>query len=61
MTSRCRLDASGELKLDDDLVLDMENLLTLLEKTPSRFIEIKEGQFIALTEQFRHRLDELRS
>ena len=53
--------ASGELKLDDDLVLDMENLLTLLEKTPSRFIQIKEGQFIALTQQFRHRLDELRA
>ena len=53
--------ATGELKLDDDLVLDMENLLTLLEKTPSRFIQIKEGQFIALTEQFRARLDELRN
>ncbi|MGK7917264.1 MAG: DEAD/DEAH box helicase [Prochloraceae cyanobacterium] len=53
--------ASGELKLDDDLVLDMENLLILLEQTPSRFIEIKEGQFIALTQQFRQRLDELRA
>ena len=53
--------ASGELKLDDDLVLDMENLLTLLEQTPSRFIQIKEGQFIALTQQFRQRLDELRA
>ncbi|ELS03363.1 DNA/RNA helicase, superfamily II, SNF2 family [Xenococcus sp. PCC 7305] len=53
--------ATGELKLDNDLVLDMENLLSLLEKTPSRFIEIKQGQFIALTEKFRARLDELRS
>ena len=53
--------ASGELKLDEDLVLDMENLLLLLEKTPSRFIPLGDGQFIALTQQFRQRLDELRS
>lgn len=53
--------ASGELKLDENLVLDMENLLTLLEKTPSRFIPLGDGQFIALTQQFRHRLDELRN
>ncbi len=53
--------ASGELKLDENLVLDMENLLALLEKTPSRFIPLGDGQFIALTEQFRKRLDELRT
>ncbi|MGK7894018.1 MAG: DEAD/DEAH box helicase [Xenococcus sp. (in: cyanobacteria)] len=53
--------ASGELKLDENLVLDMENLLALLEKTPSRFIPLGEGQFLALTEQFRQRLDELRN
>jgi superfamily II DNA or RNA helicase len=53
--------ASGELKLDANLVLDMENLLALLEKTPSRFIPIGEGQFIALTQQFRQRLDELKT
>ena len=53
--------ASGELKLDKNLVLDMENLLALLEKTPSRFIPLGEGQFLALTEQFRQRLDELRT
>lgn len=53
--------ASGELQLDENLVLDMENLLALLEQTPSRFIPLGEGQFIALTQQFRHRLDELRA
>ncbi|MGL6339510.1 MAG: DEAD/DEAH box helicase [Waterburya sp.] len=53
--------ASGELKLDANLVLDMENLLALLEKTPSRFIPIGDGQFIALTQQFRQRLDELKT
>jgi SNF2 family DNA or RNA helicase len=54
-------EASGELQVDQDLVLDLENLLLLLEKTPSRFIPLGDGQFIALTQQFRQRLDELRN
>ena len=53
--------ASGELKLDDNLVLDMQGLLDLLEQTPSRFVPLGEGQFLALTEQFRKRLHELRA
>jgi len=52
--------ATGELKLNDDLVLDMQQLLELLEKTPSRFIPLGDGQFLALTQAFRKRLDELR-
>ncbi|QFS52173.1 DEAD/DEAH box helicase [Nostoc sphaeroides] len=52
--------ASGELKLNNDLVLDMQQLLELLEKTPSRFIPLGDGQFLALTQAFRKRLDELR-
>ncbi|HLP87475.1 MAG TPA: DEAD/DEAH box helicase [Nostocaceae cyanobacterium] len=53
--------ASGELQLDDDLVLDMQRLMELLEKTPSRFIPLGSGQFLALTQEFRKRLDELRT
>jgi superfamily II DNA or RNA helicase len=53
--------ASGELKLDDTLVLDMQHLLELLEQTPSRFIPLGDGQFLALTQTFRKRLDELRA
>ncbi|NET37097.1 MAG: DEAD/DEAH box helicase [Cyanothece sp. SIO1E1] len=52
---------SGELRLDQDLVLDMQRLLELLEQTPSRFVPLGDGQFLALTEEFRKRLDELRS
>jgi len=37
--------ATGELKLDKDLVLDMQQLLELLDKTPSRFIPLGDGQF----------------
>jgi len=53
--------ASGELKLEDNLVLDMQRLLELLEQSPSRFVSLGAGQFLALTEEFRKRLDELRS
>jgi superfamily II DNA or RNA helicase len=51
----------GELKLDDRLVLDMQRLLELLEQTPSRFVPLGNGQFLALTQEFRKRLDELRA
>lgn len=53
--------ASGELKLDDSLVLDMQRLMELLAQTPSRFIPLGQGEFLALTQEFRQRLDELRT
>jgi len=48
--SSCQFNASkiGLLplaKLDKDLVLDMQQLLELLDKTPSRFIPLGDGQF----------------
>jgi superfamily II DNA or RNA helicase len=52
---------NGELKLDENLVFDMQQLVELLEQTPSRFVRLKDGQFLALTEAFRKRLDELRA
>lgn len=52
--------ASGELRLDDNLVLDMQRLMELLDQTSSRFIPLGDGQFLALTQTFRKRLDELR-
>jgi superfamily II DNA or RNA helicase len=53
--------ASGELRLDDNLVLDMQRLMELLDQTSSRFIPLGDGQFLALTQTFRKRLDELRA
>jgi SNF2 family DNA or RNA helicase len=53
--------ADGELKLDDTLMLDMQRLMELLEQTPSRFVPLGNGQFLALTQEFRKRLDELRT
>lgn len=51
----------GELHVSRDMVLDMQELMKLLEQTHSRFIPVGDGQFIALTQEFRKRLDELRS
>ncbi|MFG6097318.1 DEAD/DEAH box helicase [Leptothoe sp. ISB3NOV94-8A] len=52
---------SGELELDDGSVMDMQALLSLLDQTSSRFIPIGDGQFLALTQAFRKRLDEFRA
>ncbi|MCD4695017.1 MAG: DEAD/DEAH box helicase [Bacteroidales bacterium] len=51
--------ATGNLFIDKKLVVDMQELLALTEKSQSRFIELKDGQFIALTNEFRKRLQEL--
>ncbi|MER3475659.1 MAG: helicase [Leptolyngbya sp. ERB_1_2] len=53
--------ANGEIKLDEDSVLEMQRLLELLGQTPSRFIRLEDGQFLALTQEFRKRLDDFRA
>jgi len=53
-------EASGELQLPDGQVMDMQRLMALLDKSPGRFIQLEDGQFLALTEAFRKRLDEFR-
>jgi superfamily II DNA or RNA helicase len=52
---------TGKIQLDDQTVLDMQRLMELLNHTPSRFIPIGEGQYLALTQAFRKRLDDLRA
>ena len=45
--------ADGELKVDDDLVLSMQQLLDLIEgDNTGRFVQLSDGQFLALTEEF---------
>ncbi|MEO0843274.1 MAG: DEAD/DEAH box helicase [Cyanobacteria bacterium J06643_5] len=51
----------GNLNLDENLVLDMQQLLELLQQSSSRFVRLKDGQFLALTNEFRQRLDELQA
>lgn len=52
---------SGELKLDNGEVLNMQRLLELTDGVRSRFIRLDENRFIALTDAFRKRLEDLRT
>ncbi|MEB3309950.1 MAG: DEAD/DEAH box helicase [Snowella sp.] len=52
--------ADGELRLDDNLVFSLQQLMELLGQSSSRFIALGDGQFLALTEEFRQRLEELK-
>jgi SNF2 family DNA or RNA helicase len=39
----------------------MQRLLELMERSPGRFLPLGDGQFLTLTQEFRKRLDELRT
>ena len=47
----------GELKLDDDKVIKVKELLALAEQTSSRFIKLDATQVLCLSEQLKTRLD----
>ncbi len=51
--------ATGTLKVDKSLTLDMLQLIELVEASPGRFVKLDDGRFLALTEQLRQRIDEL--
>ncbi len=56
------LQASGKLAVDERRVLDLKRLFELLEANPgSRFLELDDGDFLALTSAFRRQLDDLAS
>ena len=53
--------ASGTLEVDEGRTLDLKQLFALLDASPgSRFLELGDGEFIALTASFRRHLDDLR-
>jgi SNF2 family DNA or RNA helicase len=54
-------EVSGSLKVDDTLVLTMQEVLNLAEKEKSQFIELSPGKFMALTNELRRRLREINS
>jgi SNF2 family DNA or RNA helicase len=47
----------GELKVNEDTVISIQQLMTL--KSHGRFVELKDGEFIALSNELKKRLDEL--
>lgn len=50
---------SGELSVSDDEVLSLQRLMELVEGTPGRFVQLAEGEFLSLTEEFRRKLQDL--
>jgi hypothetical protein len=49
----------GELQLDENRVIDLQKLLTLIRQSPGRFISLGDNEFLALTEAFQRRLADL--
>jgi superfamily II DNA or RNA helicase len=52
-------EASGEVQLGEDQVMGMQQLMALLSQSKGRFVQLADGQFVALTEEFRRRLQDL--
>jgi SNF2 family DNA or RNA helicase len=50
---------SGQLTLDQGQVIELKELLTKFKSSPGRFVEIADGQFVALTQEFKKRLEDL--
>lgn len=50
---------SGKLQIDQDEVMELKTLLEKVKEHRSRFIPLGDGQFLALTQEFRNRLEEL--
>ena len=56
------MQASGKLAIDEDRVVDLKRLFRLLEASPgSRFLQLQDGEFVALTNTFRRQLDDFAS
>lgn len=51
----------GELKVDENTVITIQQLLQLTENGHNRFIELKQGEFLALSDRLKKQLDELRT
>ncbi len=50
---------SGQLTLDQGKVIELKELLSKMKSASGRFIEIGDGQFVALTQEFRKRLEDM--
>ncbi len=50
---------SGQLMLDQGQVIELKELLTKVKGSSGRFVEIGDGQFVALTQEFRKRLEDI--
>ena len=54
--------ATGELQVDDERVISLAKLFELMDASKgSRFLELEDGQFLALSDGFRAQLDEFQA
>ena len=51
--------ASGEIQISETQVMDLQQLMALMAQSSGNFIELSDGQFLALTDEFRKRLKTL--
>ena len=51
--------ASGEVQVSENQVVDLQQLMMLLDNTSGQFVPLADGEFLALTEEFRQRLKTL--
>jgi SNF2 family DNA or RNA helicase len=49
----------GELTIDETKILSIKELLDLNRKSKGRFLELKKGEFLSLTEDLKKQIDEL--
>lgn len=49
----------GELKIDETSVLSMQSVLAHVEQSDSSFMMLSQGQYLALTDEFKRRLKEI--
>jgi len=49
----------GELRIDEDRVLDLQKLMELMGQSHGRFVDLGDGQFLSLTQSFRKRMLDL--
>ena len=52
-------EASGELLIDENLALDINQLFDLIAESNNQFIQLGNGEFLSLTTELRKRLNEL--
>jgi superfamily II DNA or RNA helicase len=52
---------TGEVKIDENTVMSMSELLTKVNASKNEFIQLTDGKFMALTKEFRRRLREIES
>ena len=53
-------DLQGELRVDENTVLTLQQLLRLTAESHNRFIELSSGEYLALSERLKKQLDNLR-